>query len=66
MNRIVFCLGIALAAFCGSAEVFTWTGAVDGAWTNAANWMVNGTPAARCPGVRTDEIFDAEGAPREG
>ena len=39
---------VAAAAF---ADTFTWTGAADAYWTNAANWMVSGDVATRAPGA---------------
>ena len=33
------------------AETFTWTGAQDAYWTNAANWTVGGVASTRFPGV---------------
>jgi hypothetical protein len=37
---------VAAAMMIGSAQAvtYTWTGAVDGNWTNAANWDANGVP----------------------
>ena len=45
---------------------WTWTGAHDGYWTNAANWTVNGAVATRCPGVCSNEIFAADGTTNVG
>lgn len=60
---LVGVLGLASGAF---GEIFTWTGAVDGAWTNAANWTLNGAVATRCPGVCSNEIFSASGVTNTG
>ena len=40
----IFGAALALAST-GFATVYTWTGAVDGVWTNAGNWDANGVPA---------------------
>ena len=45
---------------------WTWTGAQDGYWTNAANWTVNGAVATKCPGVCSNEIFAADGTTNVG
>ena len=49
-KQFVFVAALA-AAGVGFAETFTWTGAEDAYWTNAANWTVGGAVATRCPGV---------------
>ncbi len=44
---------IGLSLLCATsvfADTFTWTGAEDCYWTNAANWSVGGATATRCPG----------------
>ena len=64
MKRLCIGLAVALAGACALGETFTWTGAQDAYWTNAANWTVSGTPAGRCPGVvgdtasATDEMWE--------
>ena len=51
MKRLSIGLAVALAGACALGETFTWTGAQDAYWTNAANWTVGGVAATRCPGV---------------
>lgn len=53
MKKAILTIEMALAGTL-AAETFTWTGAQDGFWTNAANWTVEGVAAERCPGVVGD------------
>jgi len=39
-----------------SAATYTWTGAVDGDWTNAGNWDGNGVPVDTVAGGNLDQI----------
>lgn len=60
MRRIIMMVSL-MAVVGGFAETFTWTGAVDGKWTNAANWTVGGVAATRCPGIVSNDIWDVNG-----
>lgn len=47
MKAAIFLLPLATLGLCAGtahAAVYTWTGAVDNDWTNAANWDANGVP----------------------
>ena len=59
MKKLVMMLAAAGACSLMAGETFTWTGAEDAFWTNAANWTVGGAAATRCPGAL--EVADAEG-----
>ena len=59
MKRLAMTLVAAGAYSLMAGETFTWTGAEDAYWTNAANWSVGGATATRCPGVL--KIADADG-----
>ncbi len=50
----------ACAALSSSAETWVWTGAVNGSWTNAANWTVNGQVATVPPGRYADPATGAD------
>ena len=54
MKRLATMLAAAGAYSLMAGETFTWTGAEDAYWTNAANWTVGGATATRCPGVVWD------------
>ena len=55
----VFVVGCVLAT---QAETYTWTGAQDAFWTNAANWKVNGETAENPPGEYFVYNADASGS----
>lgn len=50
-------LALNLSAYAAMAGVtYTWTGAQDAYWTNAANWRVGGDVASVCPGVTSNVV----------
>lgn len=59
-SRALVC-ALAAAAASAFAETYSWTGAVDGRWTNAANWAVGGVAAATAPGPADIAVFGACG-----
>ena len=59
LRRWAVALAVSGACVPVFAETFTWTGAENAYWTNAANWTVGGATATRCPGVL--KIADADG-----
>ena len=61
-SRLLALLFAVAAAFAAQAETYTWTGAQDAFWTNAANWQVNGEPAANPPGEYFVYNADASGS----
>lgn len=62
-SRALVC-ALAAAAASAFAETYSWTGAVDGRWTNAANWAVGGVAAATAPGPADIAVFGDAGARR--
>lgn len=49
--------GLALDVFGAAGDTYVWTGnGSDGRWMNAANWNLNGSPAAQAPGVPYTEV----------
>ena len=61
MKKLVMMLATAGSCSLMAGETFTWTGAQDAFWTNAANWTVGGAAATRCPGVVWD-VNSADGS----
>lgn len=59
--RGLMLLAVVVLSTVAGAETYTWTGAQDAYWTNAANWTVGGVTATKCPGVCSNEIYDANG-----
>ena len=59
-------LAVVVLSTVAGAETYTWTGAQNGFWTNAANWTVGGEVATKCPGVCSNEIFAADGSTNVG
>lgn len=49
-----------------NAEPWVWTGAVNGCWTNPANWTVGGAVPERCPGACSNQIFAVDGSVIDG
>ncbi len=62
MNMRTLLIAAAGAAMTGAAQAgtFYWTGAVDGAWTNAANWAENQVPGQYydATGTKTGAVGD--------
>ena len=49
-SGLLLALLVTMVAGFAGAETFTWTGAKDAYWTNAANWTVGGAVATMPPG----------------
>ncbi len=54
IHGVACMLAVSVLCTASAGEEFTWTGAKDNYWTNAANWQVGGEAAPRCPGVVWD------------
>lgn len=60
------CAAVFAISFRSHAEPWVWTGAVNGCWTNPANWTVGGAIPERCPGACSNQIFAVDGSVIDG